>query len=772
MAQPTRYDRAYGFTGYQAANPSSPLPANQVDAELDAVGMTTDEIRTNLALIQRDDGLLANGSVHPDALSAATLALVGSEGFTPRGAWVTATSYAVGDMVEYALATYVAAAAHVSSTFAADRAASRWLVIDENAESVIAVKAPVRAATTAAISRSGTMTLDGVVLVAGDRVLDKDASPAADRGIYVVAAGAWARAADFDVDADVVSGTTVYVLSGTVNAGRTYAVATADPIAIGTTALSWKQVGGHPLVETIAMLRATSADAVDSRSLVNVLGYYEVNDGGGGLFVADLADTTTADNGGTVIVDAAGTRWKRQYGGGSLTPAMFGGVADTSLVDGAGTSASAALQAAIDAAEAFSGTQIPDIIIPAGVWLIDESVVATKPIRIVGRGKYQSTLLVRLAVPDGTTPGLNLQAGGVVEDLQIRGFVSDDTNYFVADSVAMSVGSTVECRNVDLLGFEKLVIWDGGYYHKFLNCAFQRFLKGFPAWNANNVSFVNSRAVIFDTFFEYDGGTGPVSVLACAFESWTGRLFSGISGARAHITFAGNYVENYPANAAGLGLPDANFDSGQGIVGAKSLVCIGNAISLKGVTRWLNNGDVLDNLTSVGNLFNVFDASPNNTTDYVYAATSYGTVEARDNFNGTFAGSGYVTGTLTNPEACRIINPATYVDDSPAVAWTAATLENGWTNDGGSGVENAAYRRVRKYIELRGMVDGGAATGQTIFTLPTGLRPSSTRILSVATFGGTPTLVSIRILATGAVRVENTTYAINNVSLDGLRFYL
>lgn len=34
---------------------------------------------------------------------------------------------------------------------------------------------------------------------------------------------------------------------------------------------------------------------------------------GGGLFRYDASDTTTADNSGTVIVDAAGNRWKRQY---------------------------------------------------------------------------------------------------------------------------------------------------------------------------------------------------------------------------------------------------------------------------------------------------------------------------------------------------------------------------------------------------------------------------------------------------------------------------
>ena len=47
---------------------------------------------------------------------------------------------------------------------------------------------------------------------------------------------------------------------------------------------------------------------------------------GGGLFRYDAGDTTTADNGGTVIVDAAGNRWKRQFSAGeAMTLEMFGG---------------------------------------------------------------------------------------------------------------------------------------------------------------------------------------------------------------------------------------------------------------------------------------------------------------------------------------------------------------------------------------------------------------------------------------------------------------
>ena len=59
-------------------------------------------------------------------------------------------------------------------------------------------KQAVRAATTANITLSGTQTVDTVSLIAGDRVLVKDQSTASQNGIYVVAAGAWSRATDFD----------------------------------------------------------------------------------------------------------------------------------------------------------------------------------------------------------------------------------------------------------------------------------------------------------------------------------------------------------------------------------------------------------------------------------------------------------------------------------------------------------------------------------------------------------------------------------------------
>lgn len=59
-------------------------------------------------------------------------------------------------------------------------------------------KAPVRAATTANITLSGAQTIDGVSVVAGNRVLVKNQTAPEDNGIYVAASGAWSRSSDMD----------------------------------------------------------------------------------------------------------------------------------------------------------------------------------------------------------------------------------------------------------------------------------------------------------------------------------------------------------------------------------------------------------------------------------------------------------------------------------------------------------------------------------------------------------------------------------------------
>lgn len=105
-------------------------------------------------------------------------------------------------------------------------------------------KDEVRAASTGNLTLSAAQTVDGVALVAGDRVLVKDQTTQTQNGIYVVAAGAWTRALDAD-SAGELAAMTVTVDEGTVNAGRVYTMAgSVGAITVGTTNLTYAQVGG------------------------------------------------------------------------------------------------------------------------------------------------------------------------------------------------------------------------------------------------------------------------------------------------------------------------------------------------------------------------------------------------------------------------------------------------------------------------------------------------------------------------------------------------
>src|SRR5437764_12386180 len=98
-----------------------------------------------------------------------------------------------------------------------------------------AIKQPCRVATTATITLSGTQTIDGVAVVAGDRVLVKDQTTGSQNGIYVVAAGAWSRATDADVSAEVTAGLFTFVAEGTANGDNGFVLTTNDPIVLATT---------------------------------------------------------------------------------------------------------------------------------------------------------------------------------------------------------------------------------------------------------------------------------------------------------------------------------------------------------------------------------------------------------------------------------------------------------------------------------------------------------------------------------------------------------
>ena len=124
----------------------------------------------------------------------------------------------------------------LADPIAATDAANKQYV--DNLASGLAPKDSVRAASTGNLTLSAPQTVDGIALIAGDRVLVKDQTTPAANGIYLVAAGAWTRTTDADTWAEL-PGAFTFVEQGTVNAETGWVCSADQGGTLNTTAVTF-----------------------------------------------------------------------------------------------------------------------------------------------------------------------------------------------------------------------------------------------------------------------------------------------------------------------------------------------------------------------------------------------------------------------------------------------------------------------------------------------------------------------------------------------------
>lgn len=104
-------------------------------------------------------------------------------------------------------------------------------------------KEPVEVATTANITLSGTQTIDGVAIVADDRVLVRAQTDAKENGIYVCAAGAWSRSEDLNAGSEF-PGAAVFVIRGSTYDDTGFVCSNDTAPTIGGTNITFVQFTG------------------------------------------------------------------------------------------------------------------------------------------------------------------------------------------------------------------------------------------------------------------------------------------------------------------------------------------------------------------------------------------------------------------------------------------------------------------------------------------------------------------------------------------------
>lgn len=290
----------------------------------------------------------------------------------------------------------------------------------------VMVKDPVRAATTANITLSGTQTIDGVALSSGERVLVKDQSTAQNNGIYVVASGAWARSMDADISAEVKGGMMMWVNEGTTNGDKQFILTTNDPITLGTTPLTFtlfaggtSYTAGAGLALTGSTFDVTNTDTsitvgTDTVSVnLNTTGGLETSTG-----VRVKLDATTLSSSASGLKVASGgitgTELNSSVAGAALTGGGGSALAVAVSATGGIQITSDALEAKLDGSSLSVGTN--GLKVNSAKWITRETIGGT----ING----SNTAFTLAAAPVAGSEhiyqnGLLLEAGG--EDYSISG---------------------------------------------------------------------------------------------------------------------------------------------------------------------------------------------------------------------------------------------------------------------------------------------------------------------------------------------------------------
>ena len=198
------------------------ITADTIAGQISSTTITNAQLAGSIDLTTKVTGALpiANGGTGATSASAAATALGLGTGDSPTFTNVTSSSAPTAD-------AHVATKAYV-----------------DGVSQGLDIKPSVVVATTGDITLSDTQAVDGVTLVAGNRVLVKDQTTASENGIYLCVSGdAWTRATDMAASTDA-KGNFVFIEKGTVNGDAGFVCTNDTDATVGTHSLTFTQFSG------------------------------------------------------------------------------------------------------------------------------------------------------------------------------------------------------------------------------------------------------------------------------------------------------------------------------------------------------------------------------------------------------------------------------------------------------------------------------------------------------------------------------------------------
>jgi hypothetical protein len=279
-----------------------------------------------------------------------------------------------------------------------------------------------------------------------------------------------------------------------------------------------------------------------------------------GMFVLDASDTTSSDNGGTIIIDGSSRRWKRVISGGQIDVRWFGAKVDGSTDD------TSAIQAAIDYAASMDES-LP-VFLPNGVCRVTGQLTMKRDyLKLVGCGGGYSDQNIAdytggsailydgsaLSSPEGVIElgdsGTTDQARGIalegfavfcqelgigvhgysqnlatIKDVFVHkpttGFYFDGSSYSTSIEDCTVLGATVGC--IDLT--------TNCHSFDIIRCAFRGYSAG-------------SEEPDFGIRVASVGNCSDVNVIGCSFDQYRIAQHFRVDNQCRSGLFAGNYVE-------------------------------------------------------------------------------------------------------------------------------------------------------------------------------------------------------------------------------------